>query len=207
MRKSLVFVVLALAAPAVLAGVSAHRTTAGTQRKPGAAPTGIHKIKHVIVIMQENRSFDHYFGTYPGADGFPRTGSGEFAVCVPTPATGACDKPFHDTRDLNGGGPHGQADAIADVDGGKMDGFVARAENAKVKGCKKNPNNPICSQRATHPDVMGYHDGSDIPNYWAYARNFVLQDHMYEPNASWSLPAHLFMVSEWSAHCTNKSEE
>ena len=34
---------------------------------------GIHKIKHVIVIMQENRSFDHYFGTYPGADGFPRT--------------------------------------------------------------------------------------------------------------------------------------
>jgi phospholipase C len=35
---------------------------------------------------------------------------------------------------------------------------------------------------------MGYHDGGDIPNYWAYARAFVLQDHMLEPNASWSLP-------------------
>ena len=46
---------------------------------------------------------------------------------------------------------------------------------------------------------MGYHTQSDIPNYWTYAHDFVLQDHMFEPNASWSLPAHLFMVSEWSA--------
>src|SRR5439155_2201456 len=84
--------------------------------------------------------------------------------------------------------------------------YTTLFRSAKVKGCKKNPNNPICSQRATNPDVMGYHDGSDIPNYWAYARNFVLQDHMYEPNASWSLPAHLFMVSEWSAHCTDRDD-
>jgi phospholipase C len=49
---------------------------------------------------------------------------------------------------------------------------------------------------------MGYHDQHEIPNYWTYARNFVLQDHMFEPNASWSLPAHLFMVSEWSALCS-----
>src|SRR5438094_2497924 len=204
MRRPLL--ALGVAAAGGLAAVVGAVTATGSSAARKKPASGIHKIKHVIVIMQENRSFDHYFGTYPGADGFPRTGSGEFAVCVPNPATGACDKPFHDTRDLNGGGPHGQADAIADVDGGKMDGFVARAENAKVKGCKKNPNNPICSQRAAHPDVMGYHDGSDIPNYWAYARNFVLQDHMYEPNASWSLPAHLFMVSEWSAHCTNRDD-
>ena len=39
---------------------------------PGAAYTGIEKIRHVIVVMQENRSFDSYFGTYPGADGIPR---------------------------------------------------------------------------------------------------------------------------------------
>ena len=53
---------------------------------------------------------------------------------------------------------------------------------------------------------MGYHDAREIPNYWAYARNFVLQDHMFEPNASWSLPAHLFMVSEWSARCTTRGD-
>jgi phospholipase C len=51
---------------------------------------------------------------------------------------------------------------------------------------------------------MGYHDGADIPNYWDYARNFVLQDEMFEPSTSWSLPAHLFLVSEWSARCTKR---
>jgi phospholipase C len=203
MRKSFLLVALLGAALAVLAGLSARTTTAGTQRKPTTHPVGIHKIKHVIVIMQENRSFDHYFGTYPGADGFPRTSSGAFAVCLPDPARGGggCQRPFHDTRDLNAGGPHGEANAIADVNGGRMNGFIGEAELALRKGCVKDPNDPTCSQRSVNPDVMGYHDGSDIPNYWAYARNFVLQDHMFEPNASWSLPAHLFMVSEWSARC------
>jgi phospholipase C len=206
MRRSLVALGLVFIAAASSLGVALAPSGNQAQRAKPTPVRGIHKIKHVIVIMQENRSFDHYFGTYPGADGFPQTATGEFTVCAPNPATGGCEKPFHDTRDLNGGGPHGQADATADVDGGRMDGFVRRAETAKVKGCRKNPDNPICSQRATNPDVMGYHDGSDIPNYWAYARNFVLQDHMYEPNASWSLPAHLFMVSEWSAHCTDRDD-
>ena len=53
---------------------------------------------------------------------------------------------------------------------------------------------------------MGYHTGSDIPNYWTYAKDFVLQDHMFEPNASWSLPSHLFLVSEWSAYCTQDGQ-
>ena len=45
---------------------------------------GIHKIKHVIIIMQENRSFDSYFGTYPGAGGIPMQ-NGVPTVCVPDP--------------------------------------------------------------------------------------------------------------------------
>ncbi len=115
------------------------------------------------------------------------------------PQTGQCVKPFVDHADVNGGGPHGQTNATADVDGGKMDGFVAQALSGK-KGCA-DPNNPACTN-SNAPDVMGYHTASDIPNYWTYAKDFVLQDHMFEPNASWSLPEHLFMVSEWSAHCT-----
>ncbi len=200
MRRVLVSLVVPVLMIAAALGLAAG-PAAKPPKKP-KPPAGIHKIKHVIVIMQENRSFDQYFGTYPGADGIPRSSDGSFAVCVPNPATGGCEQPFHDTQDLNSGGPHGQTDAVADVDGGKMDGFVARAENANVKNCKTDPNDPICSQRATNPDVIGYHDGQDIRNYWAYARNFVLHDHMFEPNASWSLPEHLFMVSEWSAHCT-----
>ncbi len=54
--------------------------------------------------------------------------------------------------------------------------------------------------------MVGYHTGADIPNYWAYAKNFVLQDHMFEPNLSWSLPAHLFMVSAWSALCQRQGD-
>jgi phospholipase C len=50
---------------------------------------------------------------------------------------------------------------------------------------------------------MGYHTGADIPNYWRYARDYVLQDHMFEQVRSWSLPAHLFMLSEWSARCSD----
>jgi phospholipase C len=48
---------------------------------------------------------------------------------------------------------------------------------------------------------MGYHNGQDIPNYWTYARHFVLQDHMFQSDHSWSLPSHLYMVSAWSAIC------
>jgi phospholipase C len=159
---------------------------------------GIHKIKHVIVIQQENRSFDSYFGTFPGADGIPMK-NGKPTVCVPDPATGACVAPYLDHADVNGGGPHSQNNATADINGGKMNGFIGQAESGR-KGCLV-PTDPACTNSAT-PDVMGYHTESDIPNYWTYAKDFVLQDHMFEPNASWSLPAHLFLVSEWSAYCT-----
>src|SRR6478609_5740453 len=198
---------LVIAASCVALGVVFVLTApAGTQRKPAKAPAGIHKIKHVIVIMQENRSFDHYFGTYPGADGFPRTADGDFAVCAPDPAKGGCQEPYHDTNDLNAGGPHGDAAATADIAGGKMDGFIGQAEFGRRTGCVKNPNDPVCVAAGGGREDMGYKDARDIPNYWAYARNFVLQDHMFEPNASWSLPAHLFMVSEWSARCTRRDD-
>src|SRR5262245_23887727 len=74
------------------------------------------KIKHVVIIMQENRSFDSYFGTYPGADGLPMQ-NGKFTACVNDPQSGKCVYPFHDPADRNFGGPHGTADAEADIDG------------------------------------------------------------------------------------------
>jgi len=163
-------------------------------------PPGIHKIKHVIIIEQENRSFDSYFGTYPGADGIPMN-DGVPTVCVPDPK-GGCTEPYHDTADVNGGGPHGEASAIADVDGGKMDGFNKEAAAGK-KGCLITTD-PACSNSAM-TDVMGYQTAAEIPNYWTYAEDFVLDDHMFEPVKSWSLPDHLYLVSEWSALCANVS--
>jgi phospholipase C len=169
-------------------------SAASTTSAAGATGSGIHTIKHVVVIMQENRSFDSYFGTYPGANGIPK------GVCVPDPQQPAhCQQPFVDHRDVNGGGPHGAPNAVADINGGKMNGFVRQARKARTR-CA-NAFNPACGNALT-PDVMGYHTQSDIPNYWTYANDFVLQDRMFEPNASWSLPEHLFQVSEWSAYCT-----
>ncbi|HEV2403193.1 MAG TPA: alkaline phosphatase family protein [Candidatus Saccharimonadales bacterium] len=159
--------------------------------------SGIHKIKHIVIIMQENRSFDSYFGTFPGADGIPMK-DGVPTVCVPDPATKNCDRPYLDNNDKNSGGPHGATNATADIDGGKMDGFIGQAEDS-FANCV--PDDPNCAG-GTGIDVMGYHNATSIPNYWAYAKDFVLDDHMFESNASWSLPEHLYLVSEWSAKCS-----
>jgi phospholipase C len=174
---------------------------------PRAPAAGIHKIRHVVVIMQENRSFDSYFGTYPGADGIPGlAGNPGNVPCLPDPARGTCVRPFHDLQGMSLGGPHGQNNAAADINGGQMDGFV-REQNRGLAGCEQ-AFNPACGggRHGGPPDVMGYHDGSDIPNYWAYAKDFVLDDHMFESDASWSLPSHLYMVSGWSARCTRRGD-
>ena len=193
---------------ALVAGVACAISIAAlTSRLAGdaAAPpplVGIHKIQHVIIVMQENRSFDSYFGTFPGADGLPLTPGGAFASCVPDSTLHRCLRPFHDRSDVNNGGPHHAGAATADIDGGRMDGFV----NQVIAGqhgpfCRSHPDWPSCAIDPRHADVMGYHTAREIPNYWAYARHYVLQDHMFEPNLGWSLPAHLYTVSAWSARC------
>ncbi len=183
----------------VIVAATVMTALGGSVTSSSAAPSaGIHNIRHVIVIMQENRSFDHYFGTYPGANGIPG------GVCVPDPLHGGCVAPFHDSNDLNYGGPHGASNSTADVDGGRMDGFVGQAE----AGSKCSSTSPGCSPCTAQSsgqcvDAMGYHDAREIPNYWNYAQNFVLQDNMYEPNASWSWPERLYQLSGWSASCSN----
>jgi phospholipase C len=194
LTRSVVFAAVVALSLGALAGSFVARPEASASGPRATVPaSGIHKIRHVIVIMQENRSFDSYFGTFPGADGIPR------AVCVPDPR-GGCVRPFHDHKDRNFGGPHARLNAVRDIDRGAMDGFVGSAVRGTL-GCVDR-NDPYCVRSGDGTEVMGYHDAREIPNYWTYARDFVLQDHMFEPDASWSLPAHLFLVSEWSAKCS-----
>jgi len=57
-----------------------------------------------VIIMQENRTFDEYFGTYPGADGFPLDAQGNIAVCIPNPfETGECARPITTSRTAKSG--------------------------------------------------------------------------------------------------------
>ncbi|MBV8263368.1 MAG: phospholipase [Candidatus Eremiobacteraeota bacterium] len=194
---------LAVTALVILCALAPRGGGAQPHLVVASAAGDIQKIQHIVIIMQENRSFDSYFGTYPGADGIPMRGGVPLA-CVSDPARGGCQRPYHDANDRNTGGPHGAQSFVADVNGGAMDGFIAEAERGG-RACSGYSNDPRCAGHE-HPDVMGYHDQREIPNYWAYAHNFVLQDRMFEPNASWSLPEHLFMVSEWSAKCSRAGD-
>ena len=150
---------------------------------PSFAAQSSAPIQHVIVIMQENRSFDSYFATFPGADGPPS------GTCIPLditkPASG-CVAPFHDPHDTSLGGPHLAADAQYDLDDGVtktlQDGFVEEQSHTLTRGCSSSTPAYYCndvSELSRH-DVMGYHTDAEIPNYWAYATNFVLQDRMFE---------------------------
>jgi phospholipase C len=190
---------LALAGGQARAGVSL--APVWTSVAPGGAQPDKHpllkKLKHLIFIVQENRSFDSYFGTYPKADGFPSP-----LPCLPSKFhPKVCETPYPDHDANNQGGPYESQYQEPDIDKGKMDGFVIqREEQLERGGCKDDVEGGPDTCTGT-VDVMGYHDGTDLPNYWAYAKNFVLNDHFYESVHSWSQPGHFEIFSGWVATC------
>ncbi|MHB8388791.1 MAG: phospholipase C [Acidobacteriaceae bacterium] len=145
-----------------------------------AAPVipGSAKIEHVVWIIQENHSYDNYFGTFPGADGIPPS------TCLPKlPGASACVKPFHMPQgqpllDLE----HSWETAHAAYNSGTMDGFVW-AEGS--------------------PYTMGYYDERDIPNYWKYARSYTLCDRFFSSEMTGSSPNHVFTVAAQSGEINN----
>jgi phospholipase C len=183
-----------------------NSTPDGSSTPPPQAQ-GISKLDHLIFIVQENRSFDHYFGTYPGADGIPTNPDGSFAVCIPDPVNGGCASPYITNEISQSGGPHSQRHAIADVNGGKMDGFLTPVA-FRMRRCQGDPSAAGCPPLGPQgqPDVMSTHTRDTLPNYWGYADSYVLQDHMFAPSDSWTLPSHLFLVSAWSARCPDTSD-
>lgn len=192
-----VIVVMVLAATIILGSFLYMSKNKEDVKKP-KEDEGIYKIKHIVLIIEENRAFDHFFGTFPGADGIPMI-NGVPTICVPNPQTQKCIENYHDSKDVNEGGPHNNSAAIADINNGRMDGFIKIQLEERKKTCK---NNVSCMKLP--PDVMGYHDNREIPNLWEYASEFVLQDHMFSSAISWSLPNHLYQLSGWSAKCTTK---
>lgn len=197
---------------AVALGVVGGLAAAALGTSPPASAAddrgGLEKIEHIVMIMQENRTFDHYFGMFPGAEGFPIDENGQIDICIPNPYDpGNCMRPTHDPRERQVGGPHNYRSHVTSVNDGKMDGFLQAFKDA-TKPCPKTakPREAAWCERTTdNPlNVMGYKLEEDIPNYWRYAREFVLQDHMFAASNSWSVPAHLYKVSGWSARCGSR---
>jgi len=161
---SAVFLVLVTCA-AILEGCGGS----SSNKTPPPPPPGIQKIKHIVFIIKENRSFDQYFGTFPGADGATSgtTSTGKVVTLGTTP----------DTMPYDIG--HVWEDAHLAVDNGKMDGFDLE-RNGNVNGV-----------------MMPYTQMTQagIPNYWAYAQYFTLADHMFSSLEGPSLPNHLYTVA------------
>ncbi|MDQ6863699.1 MAG: alkaline phosphatase family protein [Thermoproteota archaeon] len=160
------FLIAALVAASIILPL-AYAQQINTINNPATNP-----INHIVVIMQENRSFDNYFGTYPGANGIPK------GTCVPlspdNPSVG-CVKPFLSTDVISGDLPHGYQSSVVGYDNGKMDGFMV-GENE-------------------NPKTMTYYDNKTIPYYWDLAKNYVLADNFYSSVLSYSLPNHWYALA------------
>src|SRR2546428_2571036 len=167
-------------------------------------------IKHIIFIVQENHSFDNYFGTYPGANGItsktriplnPKDTSLGYVTpfklnpaqavilvgdelapgVVPQAVENKEILSFHIDNEFTYDIDHSSRVAHEAWDNGKMDGFVY-AEKSKT--------------------TMGYYDNREIPYYWYYADNFVLDDNFFSSAMGPSLPNHLYIASGNSGNIT-----
>jgi phospholipase C len=118
-------------------------------------------IKHFVSLMQQNHSFDNYFGTYPEANGIPSD------VCMPINPErprAKCIKPFHIGDRVVPDLPSNEEVFSGQYRDGRMNGFVDGLRQA--------------TGRIT-PTVMGYFDDSDIPFYWNVADEYVLFDNFF----------------------------
>jgi len=166
-------------APAVQAAPSQPVTPApaGVLLSPADGITTSTPIKHLIVLMQENHTFDNYFGTYPGADGLPA--NLKMPVDPTNPKNNTFVAPFHigdmALKDLS----HSAKTFTDQYNNGKMDGFVYALDQHKQDGRL----------------AMGYYDGTDIPYYWNLADNYVLFDRLFSSAKNGSFDNHMFLVA------------
>lgn len=151
----------------------------GTPAAGAGGPRPTTPIEHTLVLIQENHSFDNYFGTYPGADGFPPD------TCMPVDPFDAtstdCIKPFHiGDNDVEVADPdHSLRTALLQYNDGKMDGFVHALNQRSQDGRM----------------AMGYYDDRDLPYYWNLVDQYVLFDRFFSSANGGSLINHFYAVA------------
>ena len=166
MKPLTVRLLTALAGAALLLGPSpvGAATGAGAEPDPGPGTAAEHRattpVQHFIYLMQGPRTFDNYFGTYPGADGIPtdtcqpRTVGGPVADCVrPYALHDKAPAPLYPSQSI----------VEAQINDGRMDGFVSAYTRQGRDGTT----------------AMGHYDARDLPFAWAAARSYVLFDRFF----------------------------
>jgi phospholipase C len=138
-------------------------------------------IKHVVVLVKENHTFDNYFGTFPGANG-TLDANGNAVCATAGGGNGPCQEaPDATSHDLC----HEHSCALADWNGGKMNGW----------------NNAGGSDTGDGLAYKQYFE-KDLPNYWAYASRFTLADNFYANVLGPSFPGHMFTVAAQAGWAT-----
>jgi phospholipase C len=176
-RSALVLVALGLT---VCAGtVSSQKLAEFRRDRDDRRP--IRKIEHIVFIVKENRTFDNYFGTFPGANG-ATSGTTSTGDVVPLGQA-----PDVLPRDIS----HSYQSAVLAIDGGAMDKFDL------IPGANKGG------------DLLAYtqYTEADIPNYFAYARTFALADEFFSSLTGPSFPNHLYTVGAQSGGAINNPSQ
>ncbi len=175
---------------------------------------GSSEIQHIIYIVQENHSFDNYFGTYPSANGFP---PGISVPLNPTDPNTGWATPFHldlsePVNIIGDELPPGVSDPDQLVTGNSVQPFNLGGEsishdlghawsvahqawdNGKMDGF-------VSAEGSTL--TMGYYDRSELPYYWDYADHFVLDDNFFSSLMGPSFPNHLYIASGTNGPANN----
>jgi phospholipase C len=185
---------LAQTVPPTHRSVTQHRSTASKSHSSAPALTHAqlaallrHKIKHVFVIYQENRSFDSYFGSFPGADNLATAEARQHGFRQWDAIGKQWITPFllkaADTLDAD----HSRKALIAKSDGGRMDHFIAYEEQNPYGTPQLNQQKGILT--------MAHEDCTTIPFLWMYAHRFALYDHIFQAMYGPSTPGNIDLIA------------
>jgi phospholipase C len=136
-------------------------------------------IKHVVVVVKENHTFDNYFGSFPGADGIAHIATSHGVITPP-------HAPLNTPRDLC----HDHPCALVDWAGGAMNGWDS------VAGASVNGDDLVYAQ----------YQEADLPNYWQYARRFTLADRFFANVLGPSFPGHTFVLAAQAGWATSNPD-
>jgi len=147
----------------------------------GVTQAQLNQIQHIVVLMQENRSFDHYFGQLqdegqPDAEGPPAGASNPNPLNPANPITRFHKTQYCEVADLD----HSWNGTHTEWNGGVMDGFTA---------ANQNPEDPSGSR------TMGYYDSGDLPFYYALANTFAIGDQYFSSALTQTFPNRFYLLA------------
>jgi phospholipase C len=175
------------------------------------------KVKYVFVLFQENRSFDSYFGTFPGAEGLfthpPEETPGFYQAIQNIDGTYSVIHPFRmdpkdypsDTDDVDHSHPLLVAKMNFQSGVPLMDQY-AIVEERKFSPPTNPPTNPSLKAKQMGELTMAYSDCNNVPFLWFYADRFVLFDHIFQEMTGPSTLGNLSIIAaqtgqtQWALH-------